>query len=460
MSSVRKFHIEDADHLIRVLSPFNVQKSIAIENIKKYGLDEEMDYILEGLDFKPTQKVTISERVQQLAELFQFIFDTKKDCYVRIRNKATGAYYTYNVEALKNPHKLQNILEKSELFRQNLDIMYSLNTYNNMYKAEDSSIFSIHLLAIDVDFDKNEMTLEQCLKMLDYEFDNTIPKPNFIEFGHRIRLLYKVECVGATKKSKNLAKKITDKIAEKLEKYGASGQALTTYGRILGSVNSKDKSVIQIKMLDSQPYMLRDLQKEVLDPPKWLLDAKANNQKVIKLRNDLTLNTARLNDLKRIQKIRDVGYRELLCFLYRNHAVLADRTDPKSEMLAFNDNFDVPQKANKIEQDTRNVEKRQYYLKNEWILSRLDITPEEESTLGLEVILSEAEKKRRNNEHNKKKYRKKNPISKQQKIQELRQKIRSLKDKGFKNNDIAQELNLPSKTLERHITQMRKEGLL
>lgn len=479
LSTVKQFHIRDAEHFISVFTPFRVNKSIAILNIKRYGLEDDMDYILTELGHNTgTDKVKVSERVQEQAELFQYIFDTKRDCYVRIRNKETGSYYTYNVDALKNPHKLQNILERNKLFRSNVDIMYSLNTYNNMHSADNKSIFSIHLIAIDVDFDKDQWSMDSCLAALEYEFSkNIVPTPNMLEYGHRIRLLYKVECVGATTKSKNLVKKVAEKIASELKEYGASAQPITTYGRISGSVNSKDGSVIKIKVIDKEPYMLRDLQNEVLEPPKYLDRAKRANG-TTQIRNDYTLNKARKDiDLPKLQKIRDKGYREVLCFAYRNTCKLLGMSDEeaKDAMLAFNANFDIPQKANKIEQDTRNVNRKQYLLPNKWFIRELGLSPEEEVTLKCETIMSETEKRRRKREYNKEhhrdnkeernkkkreQYKMEKKVSKKEELAILRQKIRSLREEGFKNKEIAQELDLPSKTLERHITAMRKEGLL
>lgn len=49
---------------------------------------------------------------------------------------------------------------------------------------------------------------------------------------------------------------------------------------------------------------------------------------------------------------------------------------------------------------------------------------------------------------------------KKEQLEELRTKIKSLRTEGFKNKDICLELNLPIKTLERHITYLKKNGLL
>lgn len=50
--------------------------------------------------------------------------------------------------------------------------------------------------------------------------------------------------------------------------------------------------------------------------------------------------------------------------------------------------------------------------------------------------------------------------TKKEELEETYKKIKSLKLKGFRNKEIAQELSLATKTLERHITYMKKNGLL
>ena len=84
--------------------------------------------------------------------------------------------------------------------------------------------------------------------------------------------------------------------------------------------------------------------------------------------------------------------------------------------------------------------------------------------LHLTNIMSNKEYKRRNNELNKRKYREQlkeeGKATKKEQLEELRQKIKAFKAKGFKNNEITQELDIPIKTLERHITYMKKNGLL
>ena len=51
-------------------------------------------------------------------------------------------------------------------------------------------------------------------------------------------------------------------------------------------------------------------------------------------------------------------------------------------------------------------------------------------------------------------------LSKKEEIEILRKKIKALKLKGLRNKEIAIDLNVNLKTLERHITFLKRNGLL
>lgn len=464
-----KYVPQSIDNLINDLKSAHIQKKFITENINKYGYAAETKYILNslGLEDKSRKRIKVNKSIEEQAEIFKFIFDTNRDCFVRIRNKSTGQYRAYPVAALKDKYKLQAIL-KSNYFTNMNDMMYSLNTYNNMYHADEASIFSLHLIAIDVDFDKNidlaNKEPEEVLALLKTEYIDNIPPPNLIEWGHRIRLLYKIECVGATNKSIKIVQLVTSALAKKLENYGATGQAVTTYGRIINSINTRNNHRINLILFNSPPYILRDLQEKLLDKPKWLQRIyKANKDtNLIKLNTTYTLNIERVHDLEKIQNIRQEGYREILCYLYRNYCLLANMTkeEAKNAMLKFNSSFINPLKMNVVEQDTRALERKQYLHKNKTILDLLDINPEDEIELGLKTIISDKEKKRRNNEYNKYKYRQGINKYKHEIIKEENEKIISLRQQGLKNKEICTLLNINIKTLERRITKMIKDGLL
>ena len=67
----------------------------------------------------------------------------------------------------------------------------------------------------------------------------------------------------------------------------------------------------------------------------------------------------------------------------------------------------------------------------------------------------------RNNEKRKNKRRNENGLTpKQQELQDLKVKILQLKKEKMKNKEIANKLSIQLKTLERHISSMKKDGLL
>ena len=66
----------------------------------------------------------------------------------------------------------------------------------------------------------------------------------------------------------------------------------------------------------------------------------------------------------------------------------------------------------------------------------------------------------RNKENYKKKLKSEGKMSKKEELEQIREKIKTLRAKGFLNKEISEQLDIPIKSLERHITYMRKNGLL
>lgn len=478
-----KYDVYDLENIISELSGLGLSKEMAIFNIKKYGYDAEMEYILNslGFEYKSKNKIKVSKSIRKQAELFNFIFNINRECYIRLRNKNTGQYRSYAVETLKEPYRLQAIL-KSNYFTNNTDMMYSLNCYNNMYKANEDSLFSLQNIAIDVDFDTNKYTVNKALKEIKKEMGNNIPIATIIETGHRIRLLYTIQDVPATKKSIKVYNLVTNEIAGRLKEYGASPQAPTTFGRIEGSINSKNGAKINNILFSPKVYTLRQLQSELLPPWERAIKKANRNGKVVKIRNEYTLNLDRLKDFETLQSIREEGYREILCYLYRNYCLLANMTQEEAweKTVKFNNNFKEPLKENTLDSDTKALNKKQYLHKSPTILNILDVTHQEEEHLHLISIMSKYEYKRRDKvyqkvtytgekaeykrEYYKNKYKDQlkaeGKKTKKEQLDELMQKIKAMRQQGFKNKEISQELKVPIKTLERHITYMKKKGLL
>uniref|UniRef100_UPI003AB881F9 hypothetical protein n=1 Tax=Intestinibacter sp. TaxID=1965304 RepID=UPI003AB881F9 len=193
----------------------------------------------------------------------------------------------------------------------------------------------------------------------------------------------------------------------------------------------------------------------------------------------------RLMDFEKIQShLNSIGVTELrsrLCFLYRNYILIKNKYQngelkaedyelAKEEMLKFNNNFNEPLRGHIIESATRVVNYRQYLYKNETLIDFLELDYELCERLGLQSIYKiktkqEIEKDyyKRNSdkkiESEKKKYQEKliadGKLTKKEQINIQRQKIKALLEQGFTQKDISKHLNIPSRTIERRVKELR-----
>lgn len=462
---------------IRDLKGFKLSKEMAIENIKRTGFTADQEYILLMLGMKnSTKKVKkkniekISSQAKKQAEIFELLFDTSKECYIRIRSNATGEYRAYEISSLKDPYKLQAVL-RSKYFSDNNDLMYSLNAYNNMHRLTDDALFSIQNLAIDIDFKINQYTIKEIRSILEEMWSNgTIPVPNIFEYGHRIRLIYSIEDVPATDKAKKTAMDVLKVINSKLPTaWCSSPQPLTSFARVQGSINSRNEAKVNIQVIKPHKYILRELQFKFLGKTQYLQKINKTNttkRKIIYLRNTHYINIERLKDLEKIQRIRQVGYREQLCYVYRNYCLLSKMTKEEAweATKRFNKGFSNPLKENTLNSDTKHLNRKQYIHKNQTLLDLFDIEPNDEEALNLKVIYSKAEYERRDKARQKNIYREKlrasGKVTKADSIEILKQNIVKLKKKKIKNKEIAKKLNISTKTLERYITEIKRESML
>lgn len=374
------------------------------EDIRKFYNQESVEIINKKINKRDVKKEYNISRAdtETMCKIFNKVFDTERECFVRIRCAETNIIYSYNVQDLKNSSKLFNILNSNKFRKE--DFFYSLATYKTMFSGEEDNIFSMHLISVDVDFkkikrlkDKTPLEIFEALK--EQEFNKNIPVPNYVEIGHQLRLLYKIESVGATKPSKNLVKRINKVFNERLVDYGADTPRLTDYARLKGSINTKDNSTIDIFILENvQAYKLQSLKENWLDEiPTWYpaWKEKSKKGKIVKFRpkdkNVLyPLNMGRIEDFKKIAAYygKELDGRRFLCFLVRNHALLAGFTEDEAKemMREFNNNLARPLSWRVIERDTRNVNKKQYLYKDITILDYLGIEREDVALIGLEEL--------------------------------------------------------------------------
>lgn len=411
------------------------------------------------------------EQVAEQLHLFQEIFDNEDNSFIKIFNKNTEEYYCYPASALLDEDKLYNILN-SNRFENKLDLMYSLNTFNNMFKFAQNNIFTLNSFAIDLDFREvrrlENKTPKQVIKMLEKcEFEKTIPTPNVVEYGNNIRLIYILEKAYSTKNVNTLVSRICKTIGERLVDYGGKGQPITTFARVIGSTNSKINKTIKVTYLNTEKYKIKYLQDSVLPPlPSWYAEYKQKTKRKVSKVIDLSVdfkarsraNQYNLNRISDIFKIVEyfcgnVDGRRFLCFQVRNHAKLAGMSDDEAEdiMRKLNNKFKYPLKWRVIEQDTRNINRKQYYYKSQTILDYISIDSELEEVLELSALLSKTEKNRRHNisekARQKAKYRNEEGLTKTQ-IKRRNQfiLIARMELQGMSYSSIAKELGYKDHT--------------
>ena len=142
---------------------------------------------------------------------------------------------------------------------------------------------------------------------------------------------------------------------------------------------------------------------------------------------------------------------------------LEDTKKALEDVLELNREFIYPLSETEVIRATRSAERvylskdKDYKYKNETLIELLLITELEETYMS--TIISNREYKRRNNEYNKNKYQEKlradGKLTKKEQINIQRQKIKSLMQQGFSQKDISKELNIPSRTIERRVKELR-----
>ena len=432
--------------------------------------------------------------IEECSELLQYIYMNDDECFVRVLNKITGKNKVYPTSSLKDPMKLSQVI--NSFGRE--DILFSLNPFRTMDRATRSNLFCINAIPVDVDYKKikelKELEPHQVIKLLEMDFfESKIPTPNFVEYGNQIRLIYSVETCYIPKFRDNvvtLARRISEVFSQELKEYGAEKQNLESYFRIPGSINTKNGAEIKVFYYDdSARYTLSELQELWLDElPKWYKKRKGRVQaprKVVKLHNVYSLNCNRLMDFEKIQShLNSIGVTELrsrLCFLYRNYILIKlkyqngelkaeDYEFAKEEMLKFNNNFNEPLRGHIIESATRVVNYRQYLYKNETLIDFLELDYELCERLGLQSIYKTKTQEEWNRDYykrnsdkrietEKKKYQEKlradGKLTKKEQINIQRQKIKALLEQGFTQKDISKHLNIPSRTIERRVKELR-----
>lgn len=366
-----------------------------------------------------------------------------------------------------------------DLLKQDFDkenIYISMSTfYKPMRRIE--TIKEIGSLFIDLDTYNTQFTKTQILMNLEENyFNRSIPIPNLIiDSGRGLTLVWSIEKVPHM--ALPLWKAVQEYLYSQLKEFGADRKALdvTRILRVPGSINSKSGTRVTILEKYEYKYTLRGIQSEFLpDLDENRPKKKGRPKKVVYIHRERSLYQGRILDLVKLCELRNYdvkGQREIILFLYRYYLCYFYEDEQKAleDVLELNKDFIQPLSEKELIRSTNSAEKvfkskdKQYKYKNETLIELLEISEYEQT--HMKIIIGKEEYKRRNNEYNKKKYKEKlkqlGKMTKQEELNILRQKIKVLREKGLKNKDIMQMLNIGSSTtFERHISYLKKNGLI
>lgn len=411
-------------------------------------------------------------RKAELEEIHRYItnvYEKNDGGYIRIFSASTGVWLNLTMDSVWDIDNFKIAL--NHIGKE--DSMYSLNLFRKHDTGLKKDLQAIRMLAVDIDFKSKgkykELTKEGILYLLEQDFfNNEIPIPTVVESGNQIRLIYVLdETVGATSNSKRLADRINKVLSERLVEFGAEPHKLTSFARFPCSINTKTNDRVNVLNYSDYRYTLKELQDDWLNPlPEWYKpylekrqeklnkntkkSTKKKKRKVINYFTPYSLNLGRIEDLETIQEFYNFAldhHKEYMCFLYRNHCLLSgmdkEQAMKKTKEFYLKFNSANEYKWKKIESQTRNVERKTYFIPSHYILVNLGITEEEEIELELTVTLSKAEKRRRDFVSRKESRRNQNGLtSKQQELADLKIKVLELQQQGLSLRKIANNLNI------------------
>ena len=374
----------------------------------------------------------------------------------------------------KQWHYRYNELLEQDFNQENVYI--SINTFYSTFRRLEY-IKELKAQFIDLDIYKTGFTKEQIIMHLEADyFNKSIPRPNLIiDSGRGLYLIWLLNSVPS--KALPLWKAIEEYLYSVLKPFGADRQALdpTRILRVPGSINSKSKTTVNVIEQYDYIYDLREIQNEYLpELEERKAKKKGRPSKTVFIHRERSLYYARIQDIIKLCELREYdlkGHRELILFLYRYYLCyfLEDTQKALEDVLELNREFIYPLSETEVIRATRSAEKvylskdKDYKYKNETLIELLLITELEETYMT--TIISNKESKRRRSIRDEKRYKEKlkleGKMSKKEELEQLRAKIKSLREQGFKNKEIMQMLGITSTTtFERHITYMKKNGLL
>ncbi len=397
-------------------------------------------------------------QLNNLAEVKEFDID---ECinHLKVLHEDSQGYITISS---KDPNYKQWHYKSGEMIENAEDILNIINAYvsqNTFYKPQRriENIKELRAIYIDIDCHKTKYSKDAVRYFLEKDYyGSKIPQPNFlIDSGRGLYYVILIEPVPSM--AMPLWYAVQRYLYNELKEFGADANALdpTRVLRVVGTVNSKSNSFVEILDMNSYEHTLREIQEEYLPEISEKREKKKGRpKKIVSLYTEYSLYHARIIDIAMICELRDYdvkGHRELILFLHRYFTCCfsQDSDEALQKALELNAMFKEPLPEREVIRDTNSAEKayieKKYKYTNAKLIKILDITLEEQQ--HLKTIISSKEKYRRCADEKKAKQKakrrnEKGLTKKQQELEDLKVKINELKENGNSVRDIASILGI------------------
>lgn len=442
------------------------------------------------------KNINVSSLVMKTAELFTNLYDESRG-FVKIMSGNNRKGYFYDPKVLKNPEKLNAILESRRFNVYNL--YASLSTYKTMQCATMDNLLAVNALAVDADFTlypgQEEVTVESAMRALEVAIIDGFPEPTYVEYSRNMRLIYIFDSpyiISSDKKktesSKLFLKRVIKCLSDKLNEYTeiinfkAEPQRLTSFIRVPFSYNRRTfghydcdekKFVIDKENLYPVNFDWRgifwDIDKlaDTVLPPlfdgytKWKQKDKKTSKDVYMKPHGVM--DRRLRELEELQRRGyDKGYREKMCYFYWLTAMQAGQTESEAaeSVKKFNANFKIPLEEHRLLTDcklSKYIDNRTKKQCEGWERHFRDQTIREQLGLGTtEKDLFRGEGMSAN-ERSKKYYNKKiGGNTKQKQIKEQMQQAQKLRKDGMTWKEVASAMGISERTAKRLGERIKK----
>lgn len=355
------------------------------------------------------------------------------------------------------------------------ECFFSFATYKNAKdgRRTQDNIANIYAWSVDVDY-KNEGVSP--LDMYSYIMDSTsIPVPNYIEYGHRLRLIYifreplrlfsnnrKSLLAGFNLMQRSIARMINDELSFG-ENFGAEACPPTSFFRMPGSVNVKNGATVKIKKISSERFTMQEVFEDYI-PERYLDESgckydwyfkwkRKSRDKKLRHYSQYNLWERRTNLFLDMRNDENAPRKRLL-FAYGVGMVQMGKATCWEELSPlleeFNSGFARPLPTHELKGRYRTLTDRQYKFKDETLAELLELDPEAFGSMS---------KKERDAERYKRLKDKKIRYggTKRQKVAARQKRVAVLFSAGKSVSEIAKRLKLSQSTIRRDMAVIKSK---